>query len=243
MSFLIRILQLCFRLHDWASAWLAANFFQVKTGLLVLAHLSLFGFFFPDIRREFGSAAGNLLIAILFLSPLSKIFRIRLLQQLMGLRRELGIMFGYLATVHGVGYLTDPLITPYFLEQVNSAVLGWWERPLLFGFLAFSLTLPLLFTSNNLANRLLGGRNWKLLHRTVYVMALFAVIHRFLIKGLSTVALVEMIILVAGYILAKLLAWRNFLPPLVKLIAWVAEEYRRFKTPTVPPQSTPSAAV
>ena len=243
MSLIIRILQLGFRLHDWASAWLSANFFQVKTGLLVLAHLSLFGFFFPDIRGEFGSAAGNLLIAILFLSPLSKIFRIRFLQQLMGLRRELGIMFGYLATVHGVGYLTDPLITPYFLEQVNSAVLGWWERPLLFGFLAFSLTLPLLFTSNNLANRLLGGRNWKLLHRTVYVMALFAVIHRFLIKGLSTVALVEMIILVAGYILAKLLAWRNFLPPLVKLIAWVAEEYRRFKTPPVPPQSIPSATV
>lgn len=231
MTSLRVLMRIAFRIHDQVCDWLGRYYFQVKRGLLVLAHLSLFGFFFPDLRHQFGELSGNLLIAILFLSPLSKIFRIRFLQQLMGLRRELGIMFGYLATVHGVGYLTDPLITPYFLEQVNSAVLGWWERPLLFGFLAFSLTLPLLFTSNNLANRLLGGRNWKLLHRTVYVMALFAVIHRFLIKGLSTVALVEMIILVAGYILAKLLAWSNFLPPLVKLIAWVAREYQEFKTP------------
>ena len=229
MTFFRFLLQMSFRIHDALCEWLGRYYFQVKRGLLVVAHLSLFGFFFPDLRHQFGELSGNLLIAILFLSPLSKIFRVRLLQQFMGLRRELGILFGYLASVHGIGYLTDPLMTPYFLEQVNSTVLGWWERPLLFGFLAFMLTLPLLFTSNNLANRLLGGRNWKWLHRTVYIMALFAVIHRFLINGLSIQALIEMIILVTAYILAKILAWRNFLSPLVRINSWIAGEYQRFK--------------
>lgn len=242
MSLIIHTLQFGFRLHDWVSAWLAANFFQVKTSLLVLAHLSLFGFFFPDIRGEFGSAAGNLLIVILFLSPLSKIFRIRLLQQLMGLRRELGIIFGYLATVHGVGYMLDP-----GFHLVLGQYLPWdpfsLEAPFLFGLGAYLLTLPLLLTSNNIANRLLGGRNWKLLHRIIYLMALLAVAHRFMMNGMTDWALIQMIILVVAYILAKLLAWRNFLPPLVKLIALVAEEYRRFKTPPVPPQSIPLAVV
>ncbi len=233
------MLQLAFRLHDWVSAWLARHFFQVKTVLLALAHLTLLGFLFPDLRHAYGEASGNLLIALLFLSPLSKIFRIRLLQQLMGLRRELGIMFGYLATVHGLGYLTDPLVGPYVAEQFASSTLGWGERPLIFGFIAYALTLPLLFTSNNLANRLLGGRNWKLLHRLVYLMALMAVIHRFTIKGMDPVALIEMAILVTGYIVAKLLAWRNFLPPLVRAIGWVSQEYQLFKTPAAP-TTTPS---
>lgn len=238
MTFLRSFLQISFRLHDALCDWLGRYYFQVKRGLLVLAHLSLFGFFFPDLRHQFGELSGNLLIAILFLSPLSKIFRIRILQQLMGLRRELGIMFGYLAAVHGIGYLTDPLLSPYFLEQLSSPLLAWWERPLLFGFLAFSLTLPLLFTSNNIANRLLGGRNWKWLHRSVYVMALFAVIHRFLINGLSTQALVEMTILVTAYIGAKILAWRNFLTPLVRVNSWIAGEYQLFKKPPVDSVST-----
>lgn len=232
-----RILLLFFRLHDWASAFLAKYFFTIKKGLLLLAHASLFGLFFPDFRSEFGEAGGNLLIFILFLSPLSKIFRMRFLQQLMGLRRELGIMFGYLVIVHGVGYLTDPLLSPYFLQQVNSTTLGWAERPLLFGFIAFILTLPLLFTSNNLANRLLGGRNWKLLHRTVYLMALFAVTHRFMMKGFTPIALVEMIILVTTYIFAKLLVWRNFLPPLVKAITFVSTRYQAYRASLVPSPS------
>lgn len=231
------MLYLGFRLHDRLSQWLATHFFLIKTGLLVLAHLTLFGFFFPDLRREFGEAAGNLLIFILFLSPLSKIFRIRFLQQLMGLRRELGILFGYLATVHGVGYLIDPnfhLVLGQYIPWEPLSI----EAPLLFGLLAYLFTLPLLFTSNNFANRLLGGRDWKRLHRIIYGMALLAVLHRFLMSGMAEWALVEMSFLVASYCLAKLLAWRNFIPLLVRSIDWVVNEYQAFKHPAVIP-STP----
>lgn len=233
-SFINQSLLLSFRLHDWVSGWLTKHFFVVKTGLLLVAHGSLFGFFFPELRQEFGELAGNLLIGILFLSPLSKIFRMRFLQQLMGLRREMGILFGYLVLVHGLGYLTDPLVAPYFLQQISAPLLGWEERPLLFGFLAFVLTLPLLLTSNTLANRLLGGRNWKILHRTVYIMALFVVMHRFMMNGFTIVALVEMGILVGGYILAKFVAWRNFLAPLVKAITFVSSHYQAYQVNLLP---------
>jgi DMSO/TMAO reductase YedYZ heme-binding membrane subunit len=51
----------------------------------------------------------------------------RVLLQLMGLRRELGILMGYLALVHGLGFLiqlgdfsllippTDPVLANFFL--------------------------------------------------------------------------------------------------------------------------------
>ncbi len=217
-----------FRLHDGLSVWLARNFFSVKKALLLIAHLSLFGFFFPDWRTSFGEAGGNLLIFILFLSPLSKIFRLRLLQQLMGLRRELGIMFGYLVTVHGVGYMLDPnyaLVLGNFLPFDIFSL----ETPFLLGVLAYTLTLPLLFTSNNLANRLLGGRNWKRLHRIVYVMALLVIAHRFMMRGQTNLDLIQSTLLIVGYCLAQLLAWRNFLPPLVRVINWVASRYQAYR--------------
>lgn len=239
LSLIDRLLAIAFRLHDWVCDILVRHLALVKKVLLLVAHLSLFGFFLPDFRREFGSLAGNLLIVILFLSPASKIFRMRLLQLLMGLRRELGILFGYLATVHGVGYLTDPLMTPLLYEQLQSSSLGFFDRPLFFGFLGYILTLPLLFTSNTLANRILGGKNWKLLHRTVYIMALVVVFHRFFIRGYQVVDFVQMLILVVGYILAKLLAWKSFLPPLVQLNTWVASRYQAYRSGLMVPQATP----
>lgn len=240
MSLLLdRSLFLFFRLHDWLSAWLARHFFTVKKVLLLMAHASLFGFFFPDWRTSFGEAGGNLLIFILFLSPLSKIFRMRLLQQLMGLRRELGIMFGYLVTVHGVGYVLDPnyaLVLGNFLPFDIFSL----ETPFLLGVLAYTLTLPLLLTSNNLANRLLGGTNWKRLHRIVYAMALLVVAHRFMMRGMTVPDLIQSILLIVGYCLAQLLAWRNFLSPLVRFNTWVAEKYQCFKVASLSPISSAS---
>ncbi|MFZ1654372.1 MAG: ferric reductase-like transmembrane domain-containing protein [Candidatus Moraniibacteriota bacterium] len=226
------ILYRCYRLHDWASDFLVRHIFSVKRGILVLAHLSLFGFLFPEMRKDFGELAANLLIVILFISPLSKIFRMRLFVQLMMLRRELGIMMGYLATVHGVGYLIDP---DWFGFIVRPLLQGdiWGNDPrYVFGILAYGLTLPLLLTSNALSQRLLGVK-WKLLHRTVYLMFAFAIIHRFLIKGAPALVLFEIALLLGSYGLLKALAWKNFLPPLVTAIGLVAEDYQRFKQPVV----------
>lgn len=233
------LLRFAYRLHDTASDFLAKHVFTVKKGILILAHLSLFGFFFPELRKEFGELAANLLIAILFLSPLSKIFRMRLLLQGMMLRRELGIMMGYLATVHGIGYLIDPDWFEYIVVPILAGNF-WGEDPrYIFGILAYGLTLPLLFTSNALSQRLLGPK-WKLLHRTVYLMFVFAILHRFIVKEMTPVALIEAGILIGAYAGAKLLAWKNFLPPLAEAIRLVSEDYRRFKALASAPDTVSS---
>lgn len=227
-------LEFIYRLHDAASGFLVKHVFAVKRGILILAHLSLFGFFFPELRKDFGELAANLLILILFISPLSKIFRMRFLLQLMMLRRELGIMMAYLATVHGVGYLIDPDWYDYIIAPMLAGNF-WGEDPrYVFGIAAYVLTLPLLLTSNALAQKYLGTK-WKLLHRTVYVMFAFAIIHRFLVKDAPASVIFEIVLLLGSYGLAKALAWKNFLPPLVTVIRLVAEDYRRFKNPASKP--------
>ena len=211
-----------FRLHDVLSGFLARHLFGVKRTILVVAHLSLFGFFFPELRKDFGETSAHVLLVILFLSPLSKIFRTKLLLQMMSLRRELGILMAYLATVHGLGFMLDP--------QFVAAVSQMPSQPLflVFGFSAYVLTLPLLLTSNNLAQKYLGGKKWKLLHRLVYLVFIFAVLHRMMVKGADTSAVAQSVILVSTYVLAKLLAWKNFLPPLVTGIEHVAGRYREY---------------
>lgn len=235
------ILHWGYQLHDWVSDFLVKHIFAVKRTLLVLAHLSLFGFLFPEMRKDFGELAANLLIVILFISPLSKIFRMRLLIQLMMLRRELGIMMGYLATVHGVGYLIDPDWADFIIQPMLAGNF-WGDDPrYTFGILAYALTLPLLLTSNALSQRFLGTK-WKLLHRSVYLMFAFAIIHRFLVKGAPVFVIVEIIVLLGSYGLLKALAWKNFLPPLVTAIRFVAEDYRRFKQLGPPVAAAPPPA-
>lgn len=200
-----QLLHFCFWIHDLASQLLAKHLFLWKKLILIGAHLALFGFFFPDIRKEFGELAGNLLIVILFLSPLSRITRMRLLLQAMTLRRELGIAFGYLATVHGLGYFFDSqwnalFIKPYFESGIPI------EPVFLLGILAYFLTLPLLFTSNNLAIKYMGGAKWKLLHRLVYFVFFFAIFHRFLIRGGARAdEIAQVVLLLSSYVLLKIL--------------------------------------
>lgn len=222
----------CFRLHDLASSLIAKNFLLIKRSLLVFAFLNLFWIFFPEVRRGVGNMAEMTLLFILFLSPLSKIFRIRLFSQLMGLRREFGILMGCLAIAHGISYFIDPLsfslsIAPYLDADFLSM------PPLFyFGILGLLLTLPLLLTSNNLSMRLLGGKKWKMLHRIVYVLLLAVLLHVFFVqsarRGYAVVDMLQPAGIIFGYILLKLLAWKNFLSPLQRAIAYVSERYKNY---------------
>lgn len=222
------ILDFLFWCHDVASTFLAKYVMAVKNALLAVAHFSLLGFLFPEFRQDFGELAATLLIGILFLSPLSRIFRMRILLQLMGLRRELGILMGYLATVHGLGFVLDPDWFQYIFTPLGPEHFWPIDPRYLFGLGAYALTLPLLLTSNAFAQRTLGGRRWKLLHRLVYGLFVFALIHRYLIKEGETTYLIQAILLLAAYLFAKLLAWNNFLPPLATGIEAVALRYRTY---------------
>jgi methionine sulfoxide reductase heme-binding subunit len=80
------------------------------------------------------------------------------------------------------------------------------KRPfILLGFAAFALLLALAATSFNRAMRWLGGRRWQALHRSVYVVAVLAVLHFWWMRsGKQNFAEV----LVYGGLLAVLLGWR-----------------------------------
>ena len=218
-----------YRLHDWASSLLATHFLLIKRTLLVVAHLALFGLLFPELRRNFGSAAELMLLGVLFLSPVSKILRTRILLQLMALRREMGIMMGYLATVHGLRYFIDPDWAGSITALFQETGLSGESIPYFLGLVAYGITLPLLLTSNVWAQRSLGGINWKRLHRMVYVVLPLVLIHHFSIqRGISPLALIQAALITFAYISLKLLAWQNFLPPLKRGIDAVAKSYRDY---------------
>lgn len=223
------IFEALFVIHDWASTFLAKHFLTIKKCILLVAHLSLFALLLPELRKSFGQLALALLVGVLFLSPLAKIFRMRLLLQLMGLRREFGIFMGYVVTVHGVGYLIDPLWTAVFVAPYVQGETFPVNPTYFLGIMAYFLTLPLLFTSNNLMQRWLNGRNWKRLHRLVYIVFPLVLLHQFSIRrGLNANAWLQTAIISGSYIFLKLLAWKNFLPPLEKSIASVATHYRDY---------------
>ncbi len=218
-----------FRLHDWASIMLAQHFVLVKKSILVMAHLALFGIFFPEFRKSFGSAAEIMLLVILFLSPVSKILGMRLLLQVMGLRRELGIMMGYLATVHSLSYFINPDWAQSIIILFQETGISGASAPYFLGMVAYAATLPLLFTSNALAQRSLGGIRWKSLHRTVYVILPLVLLHHFSIRrGITAGAVVQMVLITALYIMLKVLAWKNVLPPLTQVITVVSDRYRAY---------------
>lgn len=88
------------------------------------------------------------------------------------LRRMIGLYALFYASLHFLVFLV-------FLLQLQWAELGSEiaERPYItIGFSAFVLMIPLGLTSFNAAQRKLG-RNWKRLHRLVYVTSILAVIH------------------------------------------------------------------
>jgi sulfoxide reductase heme-binding subunit YedZ len=89
------------------------------------------------------------------------------------LRRMLGLFAFFYGSLH---FLT------YFVLDHSLRFEGLWDdvvkRPYITaGFTAFVLLIPLAVTSTQGWIRRLGGRNWNLLHRLIYVTALLAVLH------------------------------------------------------------------
>lgn len=214
-------LSMGFRLHETLFKWVSGHSRILKIGILMVAHASLLGFLFPEARNDFGEMALNLLIVILFLSPVAAITRMPLLRIAMGFRRELGILMGYLAMVHGLGHLVDPSffdlsIAPYLPGDILSI-----DPFLLFGAAGLVLTFPLLLTSNALALRALGGVRWKRLHRIVYPMFVFAVLHRSVgPEGVydDAVKAAQGVLLLGGYSLLKFLVWKPESFPLLRTV-------------------------
>lgn len=217
-----------FQLHRSLCAFLVKHLHGVKAGILFIAHMSLFGFFFPVYRNDYASIAVNMLIFILFLSPLAVITRMPLLRILMGLRREFGILMAYLALVHGLGYIFDPSFFYAFLQPYLFSDIFSIATYILFGMAALLLMFPLVLTSNTWAQRTLGGVRWKRLHRIAYVLFIIVIVHRLGPAGFAgdSGKIAEAVITLGSYAALKYLAWKeSSFPSLRRWIEGVGEAY------------------
>ena len=93
--------------------------------------------------------------------------------ELLRCRRMLGLLcFGY-ACLHLLGYAWFDLGFEG-AEMVRDIV----KRPfILVGFTAFVILVALAATSSNRAVRWLGGKRWQWLHKSVYAVAVLAILH------------------------------------------------------------------
>lgn len=155
----------------------------------------------------------RMLLITLAVTPLR---RLTGLHWLLRLRRQLGLFAFAYASMHFATYVWLDL---YF--EWNAIALDIIERPFItVGFAAFVLLIPLAATSNQAAIRRMGGRKWLSLHRSVYAIAILAIIHyAWLVKA----DLLKPI--VYGLILVVLLGAR----------AWWRELERRRQLAAIPP--------
>lgn len=121
------------------------------------------------------------------------------------LRKELGILMGVLALVHGFSFIIP---NQAYLASGTAFWVDGSPTFLLFGILAMWLSVPLTLTSSTWAMRKMG-RHWKTLHRLVYIVIIFAVTHVVILKSMRDFEITP-IILLALYFVFKVLEWRGY---------------------------------
>lgn len=184
-------------------------FSQLKAGLFVACLLPLLRLLWLGythnlganpielITRSLGTWTLVFLLITLSITPLRKISG---WNWLVKLRRMVGLYAFFYALLHFITYI--------WLDQffdLAAIVKDVIKRPFItIGFAAFVLLIPLALTSTNAMMRKLGKR-WQVLHRLVYVIAIFAVVHYWwLVKKDITQPLIY------GVVLLLLLAYRLY---------------------------------
>ena len=147
--------------------------------LLPLARLLAAGFF--DVLGGLGSnpvefvtrSTGTWTLVMLCLTlSITPLRRLTGWQQLIRLRRMLGLFAFFYGTLHLITYLWFDQF--FDLAAILKDVL---KRPFItMGFTAFVLMIPLAVTSTDAMIRRLG-RRWSRLHRIVYAVAIAAILH------------------------------------------------------------------
>ena len=102
-------------------------------------------------------------------------------------RRYLGIACGIYVIMHFTTYLAKESFLPKGWEQIIT------KNYLTFGALAATIVVILMLTSNNISTRLLK-KNWKRLHRLVYLAGIFVMFHVFQIEK-ANLLLLQIIVL------------------------------------------------
>ena len=148
--------------------------------------------------QETGEWALRWLWLTLLVTPLREIAA---LPALLRYRRTMGVTAFVYAVLHLLSYAW--LDKGWVIDDIVADVFK--RNFILVGMLAFLVMLPLALTSFNAAIRALGGRQWQLLHKLVYAVALLGLLHFYLKKAAKN-DVDE--VMVYAIILALLLGWR-----------------------------------
>lgn len=128
------------------------------------------------ITRNTGDWTLYFLCITLAVTPLRKLLG---WHWLVRLRRMLGLYSFFYASLH---FLTFLWFDHFF--DLGDMWRDIVKRPFItVGFITFVLLLPLAITSNNAMIRRLGGKQWQLLHRLIYLIVPLGVLHYFWMKA------------------------------------------------------------
>jgi sulfoxide reductase heme-binding subunit YedZ len=109
-------------------------------------------------------------LTTLSITPLRQITR---QYWLIGLRRMVGLFAFFYGTLH---FLTYIWLDKFFdLHEMLKDIEK--RRFITVGFAAFVLMIPLALTSTAWSIRRLGGKNWRCLHRLIYLTGILGVVH------------------------------------------------------------------
>jgi methionine sulfoxide reductase heme-binding subunit len=145
----------------------------------------------------FGLWAMRLLLLTLAVTPLRELFKFRLL---VPLRRVLGLSCFFYACLHLTAY--SHFYLGWSLSGLLEEVI---ERPYIsLGFAAWCCLLPMAITSRRALMKRMG-KNWKLLHRLIYLVAVLVCVH-FLWQSRSDFG--EPLVYIVLF--ASLLIWRLY---------------------------------
>ena len=159
--------------------WIKQNWHRVLAHVVGLAPVALFALGYlrdglaPILNRDLtlrsGSAGLLLLVASLACTPLNTLLGWR---QAVHIRRTLGLYGFFYVVVHLLAYAV--------LDNLLDFELIWRDvgerRSMVIGFAAFLALVPLALTSTR-GWQLRLGRNWRALHRLVYLALPLSVLH------------------------------------------------------------------
>ena len=151
-----------------------------------------------EITHHTGEWALLFIVFTLAMSPLKKITNLNIW---VSFRRMFGLFAFFYASLHLMTYVG--LDYRFDLENISKDILT--KKFIFIGFAAWLLLVPLAITSSKKMMSILK-HNWKKLHRLIYVIAIFAVVHfLWLVKRDLTEPLIYL------FIILVLLAFRiNF---------------------------------
>jgi sulfoxide reductase heme-binding subunit YedZ len=194
----------------WLAIWLACLFPLAQLVFLLFAN-ELGANPIEKLIRSLGEWALRFLLIGLTITPAAKLLR---QPRLIRYRRMIGLWAFTYVTLH----LSSYVVLDHFFDwpTIGKDIV---KRPYItIGMAAFVMLIPLAITSWDRLRRKLGPRRWNALHRLIYLIAVFGVIHFYLLVKADRTAP-----LIYGALLAILLGYRAW--------AWARSPKRKPKRP------------